>query len=171
MTYLYGLLEIKDGQESRYHYFFATHPNDEEKIVQEFWQFLRGTDEAAYYVYSHKERTTLKKLMERYNLDPDVFQKYVEAEYDLYQKLVVDHSDWHTFSYGLKFISKQIGFSWRDPDPSGVNSIVWYNEYLANPSRQDIIKRILQYNEDDCRAMATIKKYFLDRKEKTWGQT
>ena len=114
-------------------------------------------------MYSHKERTTLKKLMEKYSLDPNIFQKYVEAEYDLYQRLVVEYSDWPTFSYGLKFISKEIGFSWRDPDPSGVNSIVWYNEYLADPSRRDVINRILQYNEDDCRAMVAVKKYFSDR--------
>lgn len=163
VTYLYGVLEIKNSEEPHYHYFLALLPDDEEKTVREFWEFLRNADKVAYYVYSHKERTTLKKLMERYNLDPDVFEKYRNAEYDIYQKLVVEYSDWPIFSYGLKFISKEIGFSWRDPDPSGVNSIVWYNEYLSNPSRQDIIDRILQYNEDDCRAMAAIKQYFLEK--------
>jgi predicted RecB family nuclease len=164
VTYLYGLLEIRKRQQPNYHYFLALQPEDEEQTIRDFWEFLRVTEDAVYYVYSHKERTTLKKLMGRYNLDPDIFQKYVEAEYDLYQRLVVEYSDWSTFSYGLKFISKEVGFSWRDPDPSGVNSIVWYNEYLADPSRKDIIDRILQYNEDDCRAMVAIKKYFIEKK-------
>jgi predicted RecB family nuclease len=163
VTYLYGLLELKQGNEPHYHYFVALRPEDEERAIQQFWEFLRNTNNAYYYVYSHKERTTLKKLMEKYTLDPGVFQKYVEAEYDLYQNLVVDYSDWPTFSYGIKFIAKQIGFSWRDPDPSGINSIVWYNEYLADPSRQETIDRILQYNEDDCKAMVAIKQYFVDK--------
>jgi predicted RecB family nuclease len=163
LTYLYGLLELRQGQEPHFHYFIALHPEDEEQTVRRFWEFLQGTDHAVYYVYSHKERTTLKRLMERYNLDPDVFEKYVKAEYDLYQNLVVEYSDWPTFSYGIKFVAKEIGFSWRDPDPSGVNSIVWYNDYLANPSRQGIINRILQYNEDDCRAMVALKQYFVNQ--------
>ena len=163
VTYLYGLLEMKRGSRPHYHYFLALRPEDEEQTIRQFWEFLRNTDNPCYYVYSHKERTTLKKLMQKYGLDPDVFQKYVEGEYDLYQKLVVEYSDWPTFSYGIKFIAKQVGFSWRDSDPSGVNSIVWYNEYLSDPSRQETIDRILQYNEDDCKAMVAIKKYFSEK--------
>jgi predicted RecB family nuclease len=163
VTYLYGLLEHKKGDEPNYHYFVALHPEDEEQAIRQFWQFMRKTDNACYYVYSHKERTTLKKLMQKYNLDRGIFDKYVQAEYDLYQRLVVEYSDWPTFSYGIKFIAKQVGFSWRDPDPSGVNSIVWYNEYLADPSQQGTIDRILRYNEDDCKAMVAIKQYFVDK--------
>ncbi len=165
VTYLYGLLEFRKGQSPRFHYFMATQPEDEEKTIRAFWGYLRELNNVVYYVYSHKERTTLKKLMEKYELDPAVFEKYVHSEYDLYQKLVVDHSDWPTFSYGIKFIAGQIGFRWRDPDPSGVNSIVWYNDYLADPSRQDIISRLLRYNEDDCRAMVALKKYFIRAKD------
>ncbi len=163
VTYLYGLLELKQGRAPHYHYFLALRPEDKGQTVRKFWEFLRQTNNAVYYVYSHKERTTLKKLMEKYGFNIDIFQKYIKAEYDLYQKLVVEYSDWPTFSYGIKFIAKKIGFSWRDPDPSGINSIVWYNDYLANPSRQEIIDRILQYNEDDCKAMAALKKYFVDK--------
>jgi predicted RecB family nuclease len=160
VTYLYGLLEVRKGREPRFRYFLAERPEDEEKTIRAFWDYIRDAPEAPFYVYSHKERSTLKKLMEKYALDRDVFEKYVRTEFDLYQKLVVDYSDWPVFSYGIKFIADQIGFKWRDTDPSGVNSIVWYNDYLADPSRKDILNRILQYNEDDCRAMVALKNYF-----------
>lgn len=169
VTYLYGLLEIRKEREPHFHYFLALKPENEEQTIREFWEFLKTTNNAVYYVYSHKERTTLKKLMEKFSLDTDVFEKYVKAEFDLYQNLVVRYSDWPTFSYGIKFIADQIGFSWRDPDPSGVNSIVWYNDYLANPSRQDILNRILQYNEDDCKAMVALKQYFEKEMVKPMG--
>ncbi|MFQ5991985.1 MAG: ribonuclease H-like domain-containing protein, partial [Nitrospiraceae bacterium] len=46
-------------------------------------------------------------------------------------------------------------------DPSGANSIAWYNEYRAHPAKNEgALKRILRYNEDDCRAMVAIKDYF-----------
>ena len=82
---------------------------------------------------------------------------YINAEFDLYQKQVVEYSDWPTFSYGIKFIAKQICFSWRGADSSGANSIVWYNNFLSDPHRKDILERILQYNEDDCWAMVRLK--------------
>ena len=53
-----------------------------------------------------------------------------------------------------------VGFRWRDPDPSGVNSISWYNDYLQNPADEAPLRRILRYNEDDCRAMVAVKEYF-----------
>jgi len=141
-------------------YFLARHPGEEEQVVREFWKFLEEADDAVFYVYSAKERTTLKHLMERYSLDESVFERYVKQEYDLCAKLVVEYSDWPTYSYGIKRIAKLIGFEWRDPDPSGANSIVWYNEYLRDPSREDILQRILEYNEDDCRAMIVVKECF-----------
>ena len=98
--------------------------------------------------------------MERYGLDQDVFTTYVDREYDLYSDLIVPYSDWPTFSYSIKQIAKHIGFRWRDSDPSGANSIAWYNEYLAHPEQEQLLNRILQYNEDDCLAMLAIKRYF-----------
>ncbi len=165
LTYLYGLLEKQRGDKARFTYFFADNPTQEEEKVRELWEFIRRKEHAVFYVYSPKERSTLRRLMKRYHLDPAVFDKYVELEYDLYQDLVVKYSDWPVFSYGIKFIAKQIGFSWRDSDPSGANSIVWFNDYLANPKRKEIKERILQYNEDDCWAMVALKEYFMERME------
>ncbi|HEX9758484.1 MAG TPA: TM0106 family RecB-like putative nuclease [Nitrospiria bacterium] len=163
LTYLFGLLTLKPNKGPHFRYFMADHPEEEEETIRAFWDYLRTNDDAVYYVYSHKERSSLKHLMDRYQLDPEVFEKYVRSEFDLYQNLVVEYSDWPTFSYGIKFIAKQIGFTWRDKDPSGANSIVWYNDFLSMPFRGDIRDRILQYNEDDCRAMVALKQYFVDK--------
>ena len=160
ITYLFGLLVKDRGVELPFQYLLARQPDEEEQVAREFWKFLEETEDAAFYVYSAKERSTLKHLMERYSLDESVFERYVEQEYDLYSDLVVKYSDWPTYSYGIKQIAKLIGFEWRDPDPSGANSIVWYNEYLQDQSREDILQRILEYNEDDCRAMIAVKEYF-----------
>ncbi len=160
LTYLYGMIEADGHGDWRYHYFLAESPDDEEKTVREFWDYVSQASDAVFYVYSSKERSSLRRLMERYGLDPTVYDQYVGCEYDLYTDLVVKYSDWPSYTYGIKSIAKQIGFSWRDPDPSGANSIVWYNEYLQAPSRKDRLQRILEYNEDDCRAMIAIKEYF-----------
>lgn len=161
VTYLFGLVVCEGGRPPRYEYFLAVRPEDEEQTVRRFWTFLQTCGDVVFYVYSHKERTTLRQLRERYDLDQDTFEAYKVKEYDLYQQLIVEYSDWPTFSYGIKHIAKWVGFQWRDLDPSGANSIAWYNDYLANPDDSTLLQRILDYNEDDCYAMRAIKHYFL----------
>jgi predicted RecB family nuclease len=163
ITYLFGLVVKEDNAPLRYEYFLAKHPAEEESTVRAFWDYLSSGEEETYYVYSHKERTSLKQLMDRYSLDQHVFDRYVRSEYDLYTKLIVEFSDWPTFSYSIKHIAKLVGFRWRDPDPSGANSIAWFNDYLENPSQASLLQRILRYNEDDCLAMLAIKRYFENR--------
>lgn len=160
VTYLFGILIDDHVGLPTFQYFVARHPDEEEQTVRAFWDFLAEAGDVTYYVYSHKERSTLKHLMLRYELDEQVFEAYVSREYDLYTQLIVQYSDWPTFSYSIKQIAKRIGFHWRDSDPSGANSIAWYNEYLADPQHEELLTRILVYNEDDCLAMLAIKRYF-----------
>ncbi len=160
LTYLFGLLIREGRRHPRFEYLVARKPEEEESTVRAFWGFLAGGGDDVYYVYSPKERTTLRHLREKYDLDASVLEAYEAREYDLYHDLIVKYSDWPTYSYGIKQIAKQIGFKWRDPDPSGANSIAWYNEYLANPANEAALTRILKYNEDDCLAMVAVKDYF-----------
>ena len=163
LTYFFGLVLKDRSGRDEFLYFMADGPEEEENTVRLFWQFLKDHADAVYYVYSAKERTTLRALMRRYGLEEAVFERYVQQELDLY-KFVVDYSDWPTYSYGIKQIARQVGFNWRDADPSGANSIAWYNEYRKDPTRKEWLERILQYNEDDCRAMIAIKDYFEERR-------
>jgi len=160
VVYLFGFVICESDRPARYDYFWAERPEDEEQTVRAFWNFLQSCGNVVFYVYSHKERTTLKHLMERYGLDAETFESYKTKEYDLYQQLIVEYSDWPTFSYGIKHIAKWIGFQWRDLDPSGANSIAWYNEYLNDSGNPRLRQRILDYNEDDCYAMLAIKRHF-----------
>ncbi|MFQ5995748.1 MAG: TM0106 family RecB-like putative nuclease [Acidiferrobacterales bacterium] len=160
LTYLYGCLVRESSGEERYEYFFAHTPEEELEVARAFWEFLAQAEDTVFYVYSPKERTSLRRMMERYELDSAVYERYLEREFDLYGDLVVKYSDWPTYSYGIKQIARLVGFEWRDPDPSGANSIVWYNEYIKSPFQQEILQRILDYNEDDCRAMVVLRDYF-----------
>lgn len=160
ITYLFGFLERDTAGALAYRYFMADSPAQEEAAARRCWDYLAEVQDAVFYVYSAKERSTLRQLMNRYALDEQVFRRYRAAEFDLYTDLIMKYSDWPTYSYGIKQIAQCVGFEWRDPDPSGANSIVWYNDYVRQPDRRDIRQRILDYNEDDCRAMVAVKDYF-----------
>lgn len=158
-TYLFGMVEMEQGEDLGYRYFIARSPEDEESAVRGFWRYIEQNRDAVFYVYSAKERSTLRHLMLRYELDPAVFEQYVACEYDLYTDLVLKYTEWPAYSYGIKQIAQLLGFSWRDEDPGGANSIAWYHDFIEDSQREDILQRILEYNEDDCRAMIVLKDY------------
>ena len=115
--------------------------------------------EYAVYYYSAHEKTNYKALQKKY---PDVIAaETVETLFsstnfiDLYQ-VVLKNTDWPLPSYSVKEIARYLGFNWRDKSPSGALSIQWFNEYI-NTKDETIKKRILEYNEDDCKAMLVLK--------------
>ena len=62
---------------------------------------------------------------------------------------------------GLKQLAGAAGFSWRDDNPSGEASMQWYE--VAKGDRSDGAmasrQRILDYNEDDCRATKALRDW------------
>ncbi len=161
-VYLHGIYE-RNGSKERYVDFTATDvlAEAEKEIWQKFWKYIESLpqDDYAVYYYSHHEKTTYKKLQKRY---PDVISMERVEEFfenpnviDLY-KLVQKQTDWPVGSYSLKVLATYLGFKWRDDTPSGALSIQWFNEYLESNDK-DILKRILEYNEDDCKATMILK--------------
>ena len=70
---------------------------------------------------------------------------------DLYFDVVLPKTEWPTKDYSIKTLAKYLGFSWRDTHPSGAASIKWFHRWVDSGDLE-IKQRILDYNEDDCRA-------------------
>ncbi|MFH1670449.1 MAG: TM0106 family RecB-like putative nuclease [Patescibacteria group bacterium] len=161
-VYLHGVYERNSNGEHFVH-FTANEISDdaEKKIWQDFWGYINSLppNDFAVYYYSHHEKTTYKRLQKRY---PDVITlKEVEDFYDnpnvidLYS-VVQKHTDWPVGSYSLKALATYLKFKWRDETPSGALSIQWFNKYLETKD-ESIMDRILEYNEDDCKATMVLK--------------
>jgi predicted RecB family nuclease len=60
--------------------------------------------------------------------------------------------------YGLKPVSKWLGFEYRNPKSSATQSMLWYRLWLETSNRQYLDDSVL-YNEDDCRATKLIKDW------------
>jgi len=93
-------------------------------------------------------------------VSPDEVENLFDPEQaiDLYDDVVRSKTEWPTYSKSIKPLAQFCGFAWRDTHPSGAASIQWFNEYCRE---RDPVKlqRILDYNEDDCQAMAVVKTY------------
>ena len=61
---------------------------------------------------------------------------------------------------GLKQLAGASGFRWRDVNPSGEASMIWYEEAIDEGDEADAARqRILEYNEDDCRATKALRDW------------
>jgi predicted RecB family nuclease len=63
--------------------------------------------------------------------------------------------------FGLKQLAVATGFHWRDANPSGEASMLWYEEARRDDSPEALTsrQRIMDYNEDDCRATKALRDW------------
>ncbi len=161
-VYMHGVYE-RSSKGERFVDFTAKDISDaeEKKAWADFWKYIDSLpqDDYAVYYYSHHEKTTYLKLQKKYS---DVITKEAVLEFfanptviDLY-RYIDSSTDWPIGSYSLKEIATYLGFSWRDETPSGALSIKWFNDYIKKKD-DETLKRILEYNEDDCKATMVVK--------------
>lgn len=167
-VYLHGFW-VRDGNGERFEHFTARNvsPEAEAEVFQQALKFIGSFDEndRAVYYYSAYEKACYRRLSRKY---PDVI---TEAEVDtifdhrnsvdLYA-IVSKMTDWPLSSYGIKSIAQYLKFQWRDETPSGALSIQWYNDFLTSGDEK-FLNRVLEYNEDDCKATLVVKDYLKQR--------
>jgi predicted RecB family nuclease len=62
---------------------------------------------------------------------------------------------------GLKQLAQAAGFTWRDENPSGEASMLWYEQAVAVGEHDAWRTRVLEYNEDDCRATRALRDWLV----------
>ena len=159
LCYLHGFIERRghDNTTEKFIGYFTpdTTPQAEEAAFAQAMDYMRRAQPCAIFYYSKYERTIYRKLQAKY---PNVCSADdIEALFeptntvDLYFDVVRPHTEWPTNDFSIKTLAKYLGFHWRDAHPSGAASIQWFDEWV-NTGSPEIKQRILDYNEDDCRA-------------------
>lgn len=165
-VYLHGLIERQHGQQGTSRFLPATvrdvTQEAEEEAFRQAINYLRdriNANDAVIYYYAPYERTAYKALAKRY---PSVITpEIVEAMFacptviDLYTNVVRPATEWPVHDHSIKTIAKYLGFKWRDTNPSGAESIQWFNEW-AKTRTPALLQRVLDYNEDDCKATMVV---------------
>jgi predicted RecB family nuclease len=159
ICYLHGFVERHNGDNAteRFVPFLAEEPTpaaERDAFAAAFDYFAAHPDAAIYY-YSKYERTTYRRLQQKYPdiCTPEDVERVFEPPraVDLYGDVVLKATEWPTRDHSIKTLAKYLGFTWRDRHPSGAASIEWFDRWCRE-RHPDIRERILDYNEDDCRA-------------------
>ena len=164
ICYLHGFVERWGGDNTTEKFvpFFANAPTAEEekKAFFEAWAYMKERRPCSIYYYSKYERTIYRKLQEKY---PDVCSaEEIEDLFDptdavdLYSDVVKKATEWPTWDFSIKTLAKYLGFAWRDTHPSGAASIEWFHRWVEERD-PEVRQRILDYNEDDCRATRVLR--------------
>lgn len=163
ICYLHGFIErrARDNGTERFVAFFTPEctPTAERTAFADALRYVRENRPCAIYYYSKYERTIYRKLREKY---PDVSSiEEIEELFDpthaidLYSDVVRKATEWPTWDFSIKTLAKYLGFAWRDTHPSGAASIEWFDRWIKTGD-PTVRQRILDYNEDDCRATRVV---------------
>jgi hypothetical protein len=134
----------------------------ERRVLHDLFEFFDDVAErnhAVVYHWTAYERTILNEAALRHGLAlrsaPSVDAWFDEHACDLWwwikQRFVSPDG------YSLKVIAPLCGFHWRDSDPGGAQSELWYADAVSGDDAQRL--RLLEYNEDDVAAQAAIRRW------------
>jgi predicted RecB family nuclease len=117
------------------------------RSAPDWWEsYLSARRDAAIYFYSKYERTTYRKLQQKYPdiCTPEDVERLFEPPraVDLYDDVVLKATEWPTRDQSIKTLAKYLGFSWRDTHPSGAASIEWFDRWCRE-RKPEIRQRIL----------------------------
>ncbi|MEK7648087.1 MAG: TM0106 family RecB-like putative nuclease [Patescibacteria group bacterium] len=154
--YLFGFL-IEGGTEDTYVNFLAKQPGDESAMWHQFLQWLETLPEQyTIYHYAPYEKHHVMMLAKKYGSTPALerFQQNLVDLFEIAQRSVIFPLSF----YSLKDICKYLGFSWRNNQGSGTQSIFWYERWLETGDHS-ALEECIRYNEDDVRASAFLRRW------------
>ena len=156
--YLIGV-RIPEGPSYLQYSFWADEVGDEEGIWRSLLSVLEHIENPVLIHYGAYETTFLKRLARRYpnsTPDPSYVATLITRGINL---LGITYSQIYfpTYSNRLKDVARYLGFQWSHPAASGLQSLVWRQQWeeTHDPS---IKQFLITYNREDCEALEVVTR-------------
>jgi uncharacterized protein len=143
-----GKIHRDPGAEGYYLYFLAEKPEDEQKMWQDFlqWIELLPYEDLVVYHYAPYERVQIDQLA-AFHGGSEALTRFRDCLVDL-AKVVQASVIFPTYFYSIKNLAKFFDHKWRHKKAGGAQSIFWYEQWLETGDR-NVLQDIIEYNEDD----------------------
>lgn len=156
--YLIGL-RVPEVSPILQHSLWANDPSEEVSIWRSLLGILQGIENPLLIHYGAYETSFLKRLASRYSTSTTE-GSYVDALIKRAVNLVgITYSQIYfpTYSNGLKEVARHLGFQWSHPSASGLQSVIWRQQWeeTGDPS---IKQTIINYNKEDCEALELVTR-------------
>ena len=146
--YLVGLW---DAEEGKYIPFLAKGSAEEQKIFRSFIEYAGNPADACLYHWSDYEVRILEDISARWPELAGGLEALKQSCIDL-KEVIKQQVYLPVPTYSIKSVAPFLGFNWRQKDVDALESMVLYWDYLKGD--EQAVKKAVDYNEDDCRAMA-----------------
>ena len=162
LIYLIGIF-VRKGDNEEYHSFVAQDNNKQEKMLNEFIDFMKKQSDYTIYHWRPYDRTNLTKMMDKYDTSQEDRDKIL-PEYVLLDlhKIITDQFAFPFKCTGLKRMLKWRGFEWTHPDIDWRDAGSLYWRYVGN-SDEKSLDLIRDYNRDDCEAVKIMKDWLIEQ--------
>jgi predicted RecB family nuclease len=177
-VYLWGVRISRTGEDSWSPYYLpfvswdALDGDEEAEVFTRFWTWMTDLRDATFaesrsfaaYCYSSAENTQMLRIAAQNSAGPGVDEvaEFVASPYWIDLHAVVKAQIVTGGGLGLKEVAPLAGFQWRDANPGGDQSMVWYDRAVhdSEPAiREEYRDRLLAYNEDDVEATERIRDW------------
>jgi predicted RecB family nuclease len=167
-VYLWGFLVQQAGERNAaYHEFSRFDDLDDQSeaalAVDAFiWlrNIVQSEPSVAIFHYSAYEVAKIIELARREHQELlDWAAAYAEEHFVDVLEIVKTHY-FGVSGLGLKLMARHVGFRWRDEDPGGLNSQLWFAEAVHGETAEARVRarrRVLEYNEDDVTATSQVR--------------
>lgn len=182
-VFMIGVGYINDSNVWDFKCFYANEYNDEEevRIFNDFEAFINLRCENTkhvtknvprFYHWSQAELTNIKSITDKYNDTWHAFFNGVEwidmLNVFKLNKIAIKGS----FNYGLKSVTnamynhKYVKNKWSADGPSdGLNAMLDAIQYYGSENKNaNVMKKICDYNEIDCKAVYEIREFLINKK-------
>lgn len=149
--YLIGALVVSEGKEI-FHSFWADHESQEPDIFSQFVEAVCQWADFRILHYGRYETVALKHMKTQL---PESLHSKIDS---ILQRstnvlsLIHPHVYFPVYSNSLKDIGRFLGFEWAHENATGLQAIVGRKNWNKSKA-PDIKAQLLQYNEEDCRAL------------------
>jgi len=151
--YLIGVTCVQSDGLKR-HSFWACTPAEERCVWEQFLALAATLSPFVLFHYGSYEARAFRRLHERYPMASTIAQSVIASACNVLS-LVRTNLYFPTYSNGLKDIAGYLGYKWSEPIASGVQSLVWRNDWdetHADSARE----KLITYNADDCDALLLV---------------
>ncbi|MDC3031636.1 TM0106 family RecB-like putative nuclease [Prochlorococcus sp. AH-716-P08] len=160
--FLYGFLKINNlftKKEDLIYKPFLNLKNNKGESYMKIIEILFSQKEWPVLHYGETEKIAIINIAKNLNFSLEEIDSLASRFIDLH---ILIRKSWilPLKNYGLKTVSNWLGFEWMQKNVSGSKALYWWIQYQITEN-EIFLKKIIQYNKDDCLATLQIAEYLI----------
>lgn len=154
------LIGIWDAENEKFLSYLGKGAQEEGKIFKSFLEYVGSAKGARLIHWGEHEIQQMERVKSKNKEMAAELGKVIDASVDLH-KVVRDSVYLPVPTYSLKRVAPALGFKWRQDNVGAFESMIYYRNYFHGKDVKSI-KKVVAYNQDDCKAMWHVEKNLID---------